>query len=85
MAQQSAIQGFTQSWNKTAAWAQSQGIGYKDYYPVYQMDSARLLSGEEPMSNAERTRAILAASDPNNVSPVPGNAPDPANIMGQHR
>lgn len=81
MAQTSAIQGFSQSWNKTAAWAQSQGIGYKDYYPVYQMDSQRLLSGESPMSNAERTRAILAAANPNNVTPVPGNAPDPANVM----
>ena len=79
--EQSKIQQFTQNWSKTAAWAQGQGIKYNSYYPVYQMDSQRLLANESPMSNAERTRAILAASNPKDVTPVPGDARDPTNIM----
>jgi hypothetical protein len=80
--EKSAIQGFTETWDKTASWAQAQGISSKSYYPVYQMDSARLLAGETPMSTAERTRAILAAANPNHVTPVPGDKPNPTNIWG---
>ena len=83
MAQKQEIQSFTQSWNQTAAWAQAQGIPRKDYYPIYQMDSTRLLTpGSTPMSQAERTRAILAAHNPNQVTPVPGDKPNPTNIVG---
>lgn len=82
MVQQSEMQGFTTNWNKRVAWAQSQGISRSSYYPIYQMDSARLLAGETPMSNAEATRAMLAAQNPNNVTPVPGDKPSPTNIWG---
>jgi len=80
--QKSQLAGFATNWNKRVAWAQSQGINKNSYYPIYQMDSARLLAGESPMSNAEATRAILAASNPNNVTPVPGDKPNPTNILG---
>jgi hypothetical protein len=82
MVARTELQSFTQSWNQTAAWAQTQGINRNSYYPIYQMDSARLLGGQAPMSQAERTRAILAAHNPNNVTAVPGDKPDPTNIMG---
>ena len=81
-APKSALTSFTTSWNQTVAWAQSQGISKNSYYPIYQMDSARLLTGESPMSEAERTRAILAAANPNHVTPVPGDKPDPTNVVG---
>ena len=82
MVQSSNLSGFATDWNKRVAWAQSQGISKNSYYPIYQMDSARLLSGEQPMSNAEATRAILAASNPRNVTPVPGDKPNPTNVLG---
>lgn len=80
--EKSAISGFTSTWEKTASWAQSQGISKKAYYPIYQMDSARLLQGETPMSTAERTRAILAAANPKDITPVPGDKPNPTNVWG---
>ena len=82
MVAKTELQSFTQSWNQTAAWAQTQGIGRNSYYPIYQMDSARLLAGSTPMSSAERTRAILAAHNPNNVTPVPGDKANPTNVLG---
>jgi len=82
MVAKTELQSFTTSWNQTAAWAQTQGINRNSYYPIYQMDSARVLAGQTPMSQAERTRAILAAHNPNNVTPVPGDKPSPTNILG---
>lgn len=81
----SNLQSFTNNWNKYAAWAQTQGIGYKDYYPVYQLDASRMLSGESPMSSSEVTRAILAAKNPKNVTPVPTDKPkvtSPSSLFG---
>ena len=75
MANKSSYQDFTSSWTKTVNWAKSQGITQSAIYPVYQLDSKRLLSGEYPMSEAERTRAILAAQNPNNVTPLPTDTP----------
>jgi hypothetical protein len=75
VAYKSNVQSFQTSWNKTVNWAKSQGIPQSAIYPVYQLDSKRLLSGTYPMSEAERTRAILAASNPNNVTPLPTDTP----------
>jgi hypothetical protein len=75
MVEKSSVQEFQSSWSKTVNWAKSQGISQASLYPVYQLDSKRLLSGYYPMSEAERTRAILAASNPNNVTPLPTDTP----------
>jgi hypothetical protein len=75
MATKSPVQQFQTSWQKTANWAKSQGIPQSSIYPVYQLDSKRLLQGSYPMSEAERTRAILASSNPNNVTPLPSDKP----------
>src|ERR1700685_3346805 len=75
MANKSSYQDFTSSWTKTVNWAKSPGITQPAIYPVYQLDSKRLLSGEYPMSEAERTRAILAAQNPNNATPLPTDTP----------
>ena len=71
MAYKSSVQSFQTSWTKTQNWAKAQGIPNSAIYPVYQLDSKRLLSGSYPMSEAERTRAILTAANPNNVTPLP--------------
>jgi hypothetical protein len=76
MAQKAQYQSFETSWNKTLNWASSQGIPRSAVYPVYQTDSKRLLSGTYQMSEAERTRAILAAYNPNNVTPLPTDQPE---------
>jgi hypothetical protein len=75
MAEKSNVQEFQSSWSKTVSWAKSQGISQQAIYPVYQLDSKRLLEGSYPMSEAERTRAILAAQNPNNVTPLPTDTP----------
>ena len=78
-------QSFTSNWNKAVAWAQTQGISADSYLPVYQMDSARLQAGQAPMSAAERNRAILAAANPNNVTKLPSDNPQPSSILGNVR
>jgi hypothetical protein len=71
----SPYQDFQVAWTKTVNWAHSQGISNAAIIPVYQMDSARVVQGEYTMSEAERTRAILAAENPNNVTPLPSDKP----------
>jgi hypothetical protein len=82
VAYKSQISSFTQSWNQTAAWAKSHGISSSTYYPVYQKDATRVLNGYSPMSTSERTRAILSAANPNNVTPVPSDHPSPWSFIG---
>ena len=82
MAEKSNVQEFQSSWNKTVNWAKSQGIPQSSIYPVYQLDSKRLLSGDYPMSEAERTRAILASANPNNVTPLPTDTPSTGSGFG---
>jgi hypothetical protein len=74
---------FRNSWNQTAAWAQSRGISYSDYYPVYQSDSQRLLKGQNVMSQAEREREIAGAANIK-VAPqaVPSTTPAATNVIG---
>lgn len=79
------LEQFQTEWNKAVAWAQSNGISASAYMPVYQVDSARLNSGEQPMSAAERNRAILAANNPNDVTPVPSDKPNPSSVFGNAR
>jgi hypothetical protein len=85
MASKSATQDFESQWNTAAAWAQTNNIPSSDYLPVYQMDVQRLQTGEQPMSAAERNRAILAANNPNNVTPLPSDNPSPSSVFSNAR
>jgi hypothetical protein len=77
MAEKSQYQDFQSSWTKTLNWARTQGISTNAVLPVYEMDSKRLLSpGSYTMSEGERIRAILASSNPNNVTPLPTDQPE---------
>ena len=49
MASKSELSTFQQNWQQTAAWAQSKGIKYNDYFPIYQQDTQRLLQYGTPM------------------------------------
>jgi len=80
-----AVETFTSQWNKAAAWAQAQGIPASTYLPVYQYDQQRLQNYGYGMSAAERNRAILAAQNPNNVTPAPTDNPNPSNVFGNAR
>ena len=75
MAQKPGYETFSSSWNKTLNWAHQQGIGTASVLPVYELDAKRFVSGTYPMSEAERTRAILASYNPNNVTPLPTDQP----------
>ena len=84
MASKSELSTFQQNWQQTAAWAQSKGIKYNDYYPIYQQDSQRLLQygSNATMSVAERERAIQAAANPNQAfQSTPSTAANPWNII----
>ena len=81
----SAAETFTSEWDRAAAWAQSQGISASTYLPVYQYDVNRLQTYGYGMSAAERNRAILAAQNPNDVTPAPTDNPNPSNVFGNAR
>lgn len=85
MAKKAADQEFVSQWNQATAWAQANDIPTNTLAPVYQYDLGRLQNGDFPMSQAERTRAILAAANPNNVTPVPADKPQPTNVFGNAR
>jgi hypothetical protein len=76
---------FSSEWNKAVAWAQTQGISASAYIPVYQEDASRLQNGYDPMSAAERNRAILAANNPNDVTPSPSDNPQPTSVFDNAR
>ena len=83
MASRSTVDAFHNSWNQTAAWAQSKGAKYNDYYPIYQQDTQRLLQYGTPMSQAERERAVLAAANIGGTTQkTPSTASNPANVIG---
>jgi len=73
-------QAFLQDWNTASSWAQSQGISVASIAPIYQMDLKRLQDYGQSMSAAERNRSILAANNPNDVTPVPSDNPRPSNV-----
>src|ERR1700678_2526075 len=72
-------------WEKASAWAQTLGIKQSTLAPVYQYDQNRVAEGDFPMSPAERNRAILAAANPNNVTPLPSDHPSPLSFIGNAR
>jgi hypothetical protein len=69
-------------WNKIRSWANGQKIPTTAVNNVYALDQARLQSGYYPMSNAERTRAILAAANMNYNTALPTDNPGPSDIWG---
>ena len=70
-------------WAKIKGWAASQkGVTSTAVANVQNLDATRLTSGYYPMSNAERTRAILAASGMNYNTALPTDNPSPSNIIG---
>lgn len=81
MATKPAVESFTQSWNKTVNWAKQQGIPYSAYYPVYQLDTQRMLSGSQ-LSESERIRAIEASAGLNYSTALPTDAQNPADVIG---
>jgi hypothetical protein len=81
MATKPAYQEFTQSWNKTVNWAKQQGIPYSAYYPVYQLDTQRMLSGS-PLSESERIRAIQASAGLNYSTALPTDNASAGDIIG---
>ena len=84
--QRTSAQQFSADWSKAVAWASSQGIGAASYLPIYQLDLSRIQNGEYPMGVAERNLEILAAHNPNQVTPArtdaPTGTPTPSNIWG---
>jgi hypothetical protein len=75
------VQEFTQSWNKTVNWAKQQGIPYSAYYPVYQLDTQRMLGGTQ-LSESERIRAIEASAGLNYSTALPTDNQNPADLIG---
>jgi len=77
----SNLQYFQNDWNKTVNWAAAQKIPKTAWYPVYQLDLQRYANGENPMSQAERARAILSASNLSANTILPTDNPSPTNIF----
>jgi hypothetical protein len=75
------IQSFTQNWNKTVNWAKQNNIPYSAYYPVYQLDSQRVLTGS-PMSESERIRAIEASAGLNYSTALPTDQHSWTDLVG---
>ena len=80
MANKTQVQTFTTGWDKIVGWAKSQNIPYTAYYPVYQLDSQRLVQGQSPLSDAERINAIKSAQGLDATTSLPTDAPSPFDI-----
>ena len=76
---------FNSDWNKAIAFATAHGIKKSDIVPIYQQDAQQVANGSFPMSMAERNRALLAAKNPNNVTPVTSDNPSPKSLLGNAR
>src|SRR5215472_12685268 len=85
MAQKSSAQTFTQSWNKTVSWAQSNGVPYQAYYPIYQQDLQRFTTTGYGMSEPERIDAIQSAAGMKPVTSIPSDTPHPSDVLGNVR
>jgi hypothetical protein len=77
----SNLQYFQEDWNKTVNWANQNKIPKSSWYPVYQLDLQRYANGEFPMSQAERARAILSASNLQANTVLPTDNPSPTNVF----
>ena len=77
-----ADQTFNTDWNKIRGWAAGQKIPTAAVNNVYALDQTRIQSGTFQMSNAERTRAILAAAGMNYNTAIPTDNPGPSDVWG---
>jgi hypothetical protein len=83
VASRDTLQKFQSSWQQTAAWAQSRGLKYNDYFPIYQQDSQLLIQYGNPMSQSERERRVLAAGNVQQGAQLtPSTAAKPSNVIG---
>ncbi len=81
MAEKSNLQTFISDWGKISSWASGNKIHNTSIMPVYQMDLKRLQANEYPMSQAERMRAILAASNLKTGQVLPTDIRDPTQVL----
>lgn len=81
MATKTGTEQFTQKWNKVVDWSKQNGIPYQAYYPIYQQDSQRFLSGT-PMSLSESIRAVQAAYGLTPPTALPTDQPSPTDVPG---
>ena len=70
-----AVTTFHTGWQNIKSWAKQKGIPDAAVNNVYALDQQRMASGSYAMSNAERTRAILAAAGENYNTALPTDAP----------
>lgn len=80
MATKTKFQTFSEDWNKTAKWAQENHIPKSTLTPVFNYDVTRLKHGN-PMSEAERYRAVLSAYKGNTPTATPGDIPHPEQVL----
>ena len=73
---------FTTDWAKIKGWAGTQKINPTAVQNVQALDQSRLQGGYYPMSNAERTRAILAAAGLNYNTALPSDSPGASDVVG---
>ena len=73
---------FSTDWHKIQSWANGQKIPSTAVANVQALDKTRLDSGYYPMSNSERTRAIMAAAGLNYNTAIPTDNPGPSDVWG---
>ena len=82
MALKSDASTYTTDWSKLKGWAAAQKIPTAAVNNVQALDATRVQSGYYPMSNSERTRAMLAAAGMNYNTALPTDNPQASNIIG---
>lgn len=82
MANKPPVTTFDVDWAKIRSWANQQKIPTVAVNNVLALDNSRLQNGYNTMSNAERTRAILAASGMNYNTALPTDTPGPSDVVG---
>src|ERR1035437_3266496 len=77
-----AVTTFNTGWQNIKSWAKQQNIPDTAVNNVYALDQQRISSASYAMSNAERTRAILAAAGQNYNTALPTDAPSASDVLG---
>src|ERR1035437_4148995 len=77
-----AVTTFNTGWQNIKSWAKQQNIPDTAVNNVFALDQQRIQSGSYAMSNAERTRAILAAAGQNYNTALPTDAPSASDVLG---
>lgn len=85
MASTNPVDQFKSDWTKTLAWSKANNIGKPAIDAVYSMDAKRLQRGTNIMSQAERYRAVLAASGMNYSTVLPTDTNQPSHVVDNVR